>query len=392
MHTRAYVLGAGVACFGCGTDRDDSQTTISGGQVSITAADDDAGTGDDAGVDDGDDPGGGSDGGVDDGPDDGVDDGDDSGGGADSGGDASSGDDGPAGGTVDATDFPSIQDAIDSLEGIGGAVFIPAGEHLVPEKLRVHSNITVFGAGMDQTIIRFEPGAEKDHMISNDSGSGYENIVIRDMTLQGNGPDDGINDCCYGLKLENVVDSYVIGVASRDHGRDGFYLGYKHVDGVATGVYGTRVSGCVASGNGRNGLSIVQGENNVVDGCTFENNNTNEAVAAVDLEPEPYEDGLVRANRILNNLVQDNGNNGIQMWAEGGAIVAQNAICFNTITGNAGTGIADHQADENVFVGNDLSGNGADADYDGSAKVGDEYEDECGLPLPDLPALPPLPP
>lgn len=382
MRTHAYVLWAS-ACIGCGADAGDG-TSLSGGitvgedgldgGAEVTGGDDD-GTVDDA-------PGDASNGEVDDGSEGGV----DSGGGDTS--DSGSQDDG---GTVDASDFPSIQAAIDSLEGVGGAVYVPAGEHLVPEKLRVHSNITVFGAGMDQTIIRFEPGV-KDHMISNDSSSGYENIVIRDLTLQGDGPDDGINDCCYGLKLENVVSSWVIGVASRDHGRDGFYLGYKHVDGVPMGVYGTRLSGVVATGNGRNGLSIVQGEDNVVDGGTFEGNNTNEAVAAIDLEPDPYEDGLVRANRILGNVVRNNGNNGIQMWADGGAIVAQNAICHNTITGNAGTGIADHQSDADVFVGNELSDNGADADYDGSAQVGDEYEAACGLPLPDLPAVPPLPP
>jgi hypothetical protein len=387
MRTHAYVLG-GVVWIGCTADARDN-SSISGSSVSSTPAD---GSGDDSGTAAGEDDGAGDDG-SDGGPGDGPgDDGSDASDGSDSAADGASSDDGGGGGTIDATDFPTIQDAIDSLEGIGGAVYIPAGEHFVPEKLRVHSNITVFGAGMDQTIIRFEPGVEKDHMISNDSGSGYENIVIRDLTLQGDGPDDGINDCCYGLKLENVVSSFVIGVSSRDHGRDGFYLGYKHIDGVPMGVYVSRVSGCHASGNGRNGLSIVQGENNVIDGGTFENNNTNELVAAIDLEPDPYPDGLVRGNKILNNTVQDNANNGIQMWAAGDAIVAENAICYNTISGNDGTGIADFQSDEDVFVGNEFADNGAEADYDGSAKVGDEYEGECGLPLPDLPAAPPLPP
>ncbi|HET6584044.1 MAG TPA: right-handed parallel beta-helix repeat-containing protein [Nannocystaceae bacterium] len=392
MRTRAYVLGASVACIGCGSDPADAlQTSISGQSGSITASDDSGGDG----TATGDGATGAADDGSDGGPGDGVDDGvdaSDGGGDATDAGDASEGGDtGAAGGTVDASDFPSIQAAIDSLEGIGGAVYIPAGEHLIPEKLRVYSNITVFGAGMDQTIIRFEPGVEVDHMLGNDSSGGHENMVIRDLTLQGNGAGGDVS-CCHGLELENVVDSFVISVSSRDHGRDGFYFGHKTVDDVLMGVYGTRLSGCHASGNGRNGLSIVQGENNVVDGCTFENNNTTEDVAAIDLEPDPYPDGLVRSNRILQNTVQNNANNGIQMWAAGDAIVANNAICYNTITGNDGTGIADHQSDDDVFVGNELSDNGADADYDGSAKVGDEYEADCGLPLPALPATPPLPP
>lgn len=298
---------------------------------------------------------------------------------------------GPAEGTVDASQFPSIQAAIDSLEGKGGAVYIPAGEHLIPEKLRVHSNITVFGAGMDVTIIRFADGVPVDHMIANDSSTGHENVAIRELTLQGPGPTDGINDCCYGLKLERVTGALVTHVAARDHGRDGFYLGYKHVDGVPVGVVGARLSGVVAEGNGRNGLSIVQGEQIVIDGGTFTGNNTHELVAAIDLEPDPYPDGLVRNNRIVGNMVAGNANNGVQLFAEGGAIVADNAVCYNTITDNAGTGIADTQADNDVFVGNNFSGNGAEAKYDGSAKVGDEFAPACGLPLPDLPPLPPLP-
>lgn len=298
---------------------------------------------------------------------------------------------GPDGGTVDASDFPSIQAAIDSLEGEGGAVYIPAGEHRIPEKLRVHSNITVFGAGMDVTILRFEDGAPVDHMIANDSSTGHENVAVRELTLQGPGPTDGINECCYGLKLERVTGALVTRVAARDHGRDGFYLGYKHVDGVPVGVVGARLSGIVAEGNGRNGLSIVQGQEIVVDGGTFAGNNTHELVAAIDLEPDPYPDGLVRAVRIVGNTVASNANNGVQLFAEGGAIVADNAVCYNTITDNAGTGIADTQADNDVFVGNTFSGNGAEADYDGSAKVGDEFAPACGLPLPDLPPLPPLP-
>lgn len=297
----------------------------------------------------------------------------------------------PPNGTVDASEFPSIQDAIDSLEGIGGAVYIPAGVHEISEKLRVHSHITVFGAGMDVTIIRFQVGVPVDHMISNDSSSGLEAITIRELTLQGPGPGPGINDCCYGLKLEHVTGALVAGVAARDHGRDGFYLGYKHVDGVPQGVFDARLSGVVATGNGRNGLSIVQGQNVVVDGGTFTGNNTHEAVAAIDLEPDPYPDGFVKNCRLIGNTVEGNANNGIQLYAEGGAIVADNAVCYNTLKNNAGTGIADTQADNDVFVGNTFDGNGAEADYDGSALVGDQYAGSCGVPLPELPPLPPLP-
>jgi parallel beta-helix repeat protein len=386
MRIHSYMMWGAIVLAGCsaGTEPDAFAT--------LGVAGDDGPLGSGGVSDDGDGPGGSSAG--DQGTDGGTTADPDGGPGASEGasvGDSEGGSDtggGGGSGTVDATAFPSIQDAIDSLEGIGGAVYIPAGTHFIPEKLKVYSNITVFGAGMDQTIIRFEPGVPDDDMISNDSSSGFENIVIRDLTLQGNGLDDGVH---YGLKFRNVRDSFVIGVSSRDHGRDGFYFGHVDMDDVLMGVYQTRLSGCHASGNGRNGLSIVQGDDNIVDGCTFEGNNTWEHVSAIDLEPDPYPNGFVRRNRILSNVVRNNPNNGIQMWAAGDAIVAENAICYNSIENNAGTGIADHQSDDDVFVGNMFSGNGAEADYDGSAKVGDQFAELCGPDLAPLPPVPPLP-
>jgi hypothetical protein len=293
------------------------------------------------------------------------------------------------GGTISSDDFPSIQDAIDSLEATGGAVYIPEGGHLVTEKIRVHSNITVFGAGMDKTVIELAPNVPKDHLMGNDSSSGQTNITIRDLTLRGPGPDPGINDCCYGLKLENLTNSFVIDVGSDEHGRDGFYLGYKLKSGTAKGVYGTRISGCRAKKNGRNGLSITHGSDNVIDNDVFDENNTNELVAAIDLEPD--EDLEVSHNKIVQNEVSGNANNGIALYSAGGSyVVSENAVCDNSVTGNDGTGIADN-GDGNYFVGNDTSGNGAGESLDGSANEGDQYAGECGTPLPDLPAAPPLP-
>jgi hypothetical protein len=387
MQIHRYIVWGAIAVTGCSAGSDEGPL----GTLSGVVSDGDGSAGSDGATDAGEEGDGSTAGAVDDG------DGDDGPGSSAEGG--SSGDDGGSdgtdtgggggGGTVDATAFPSIQDAIDSLEGIGGAVYIPAGTHLIPEKLRVHSNITVFGAGMDQTIIRFQDGVPDDDMISNDSTAGHEHIVIRDLTLQGRGLNDGVH---HGLKFKDLHDSFVIGVSSRDHGRDGFYFGHANGENdTLLGVYQTRLSGCHASGNGRNGLSIVQGDDNIVDHSTFEANNTWEHVSAIDLEPDPSPDGFVRRNRILSNVVQNNPNNGIQMWAEGDAIVAENAICYNTITGNGGTGIADHQSDDDVFVGNSFGNNGADADYDGSAKVGDEFDALCGPELAPLPAVPPLP-
>jgi polygalacturonase len=66
----------------------------------------------------------------------------------------------PAALVVNSNDFPSIQAAIDSVRDSGGPVRIPAGTHLLPAKVRVYSNVTVFGDGMDRTILKFASGVQ----------------------------------------------------------------------------------------------------------------------------------------------------------------------------------------------------------------------------------------
>src|SRR3954470_17345439 len=61
-----------------------------------------------------------------------------------------------------------IQPAIDAArDNGGGQVHLPAAVYLLTQKVRVHSNVTVFGDGMDRTILRWAPGATLDHMMSN---------------------------------------------------------------------------------------------------------------------------------------------------------------------------------------------------------------------------------
>lgn len=284
--------------------------------------------------------------------------------------------------TINSNDFPSIQAAIDSLRYTGGSVRIPAGAHLLPAKVRVYSNITVFGDGMDQTILKFAPGIQ-DHMMSNSSlSSGNANIVIRGLTLSGHKAPK--SDCCYGLRLVNVRDTLVVNVASDGHLRDGFYLGYYRLNGV----YNTRLSGCRARDNGRNGISLTHGSGNVIENCLVDRNNRNEQVAGIDLEPD---EGLaVTDNKLVGN-VSSNQNVGIQLYSynRSEAIISNNAICSSTASGNRSAGIWDHNGTADIFVGNTTSGNGTNFSVDSSAKIGSAYAGSCVIA--SLPGVTPTP-
>jgi parallel beta-helix repeat protein len=274
-----------------------------------------------------------------------------------------------------------IQQAIDAArDNGGGRVRLPAAEYLLTSRIRLHSNVTVYGDGIDRTVLRWATANAPDHMMSNGStGNGNTNIQLWGLTLDGQGKTKaGDESCCFGLRLNNVRNSYVVNVAVDRHSLDGVYLGYVHGDGVVYGAVNVRLSGCRANGNARNGISLIHGDANVIDGCTVNGNNHGEAVAGIDLEPD---EGLsVTNSRIVGNTA-NNQNVGIQIFLpyNGFATTYRNAVCYNTTTGNVSAGIYSHRGDQNIFVGNSTSGNGTDYLVDDSSLEGPAYAGYCTL-------------
>ena len=294
----------------------------------------------------------------------------------------------PVGGvwTVPPGDAAQIQEAIDAARAAGGgAVYLPAAVYLLAEKVRVHSNVTLFGDGMDKTILRWATDAPRDHMMSNGSQTaGNTNIQIRDLTLDGQRYPSGRKDCCFGLRLNNVHDSYVINVAALGHSIDGIYLGHAGPGGAVN----VRVSGCQASSNFRNGISLVEGDNITVDHCQVERNNLTEKIAGIDVEPD--EGQSVTNTKLIANTVtgQDSG---IRLYVphKGYATVSDSVVCQNTVANNRGGGIVDQNTSHSIYVDNATRGNRKDFEVGSGALTGSRYADACHLPaLPEPPAVP----
>ena len=281
-------------------------------------------------------------------------------------------------------DAAGIQPAINAARDAGGgAVYLPAAAYALKSKLRVHSNVTVFGDGMDQTILRWAPGIHRDHMISNANlADGNENIQIRDLMLDGQGAPSGRSDCCFGLRLTNVRDSYVIDVAVVGHSKDGIYLGQTGTGGAVN----VRVSGCLVGLNGRNGISVVSGQGVVIDHCQVENDGLTEKFAGIDIEPD---EGLSVADTKLIANVISGQNVGVKLYVpfSGFATVANTTVCQNTLHGNRVFGLLDHNTWQTVYVDNATGG--SRNEIVPGPLVGSNDIGACDLPsLPERPAIP----
>jgi len=96
-----------------------------------------------------------------------------------------------------ATDYPSIQDAINSLPPIGGTVLIPAGTYIISTPILVASNVALIGEGFN-TILKLADEANTDVIKNMHSGDWIdEDIIIANMQIDGNkekqtGPATGI--------------------------------------------------------------------------------------------------------------------------------------------------------------------------------------------------------
>jgi hypothetical protein len=276
-----------------------------------------------------------------------------------------------------------IQPALDAArDNGGGSVRLPAATYLLAEKVRVHSNVILFGDGMDRTVLRWAPGATLDHMMSNSTlTAGNANFQIWNLTLDGQGTPSGRTDCCFGLRLNNVQNGFVVNVAADSHSIDGIYIGYNRTNGATN----LRVSGCRTNNNARNGISLTHGSGNVIDRCQVNGNNRGERVAGIDVEPD---EGLNTSNNKLVSNSANGQNVGIQLFVpyNGYATMSNNAVCFNSTTGNESAGIYNFRGDRNIFVNNQTSGNGTNFSVDDSALVGSQYAGSC-----QLGALPPDP-
>jgi parallel beta-helix repeat protein len=243
--------------------------------------------------------------------------------------------------TVDGTTFANLQAALDASTG-GGVIFLPEGTHSLTDGATVSDdNITIFGAGVGQTII--QQGADDIDLIT--LADGVNNFTLRDLTLDGNnqaGTSWGFANPNRGLVI--CEDAYATGVTDVRIQN----VEVKQFRGQGISVTGsfTRVwiedcyihdigdSGAVAEGVAGQGIAVNIGDNspaNIGEFLWVRNNQVSTIYQNTCISVSGVRDSWIEGNRVDT--------------ASGPAIQAGNTVDRIWVDGNNVTAVADKAGD-----------------------------------------------
>jgi len=250
----------------------------------------------------------------------------------------------------------------------GGTVRVPAGTYLIDATRHVNINKSLTFKMETGAILKAKPNAAGGYQVILVTGS---NVNIIGGTLQGERnqhltpgniaklvPPSASNPSClyasncygqwgHGLEVRGSNTVFVSGVLSKDMWGDGF-----NVSGNAKNV---RFCSIVATGNRRQGMSIINGSGIVVKNSVFTNTVGHAPQCGFDVEPNANQ--IASNIQLLNSQFTNNENCGLSIYAGApGAVVSGLTITGNTATGNRGNArfgyILDDRAKGTVFTNN----------------------------------------
>ena len=274
-----------------------------------------------------------------------------------------------------------IKAAMDQVRTTGGAVYLPAGTYTINNKIEVSSNVTLFGDGIDQTIL--EAGVdidEEEAVVGNSTSTGQNMVTIRDMTIRGHSLGSG-----EGIKLRNLNGGFVHNVKV-ERVNTGILLAFH--SGV--GVRNVRVSNCQVLNTVSHGIFMTLGENNVIDHCNMDAGGSDSLGIGLEIGVE----GRIAGNKVLNNSVANGGHSysltaGNDNQYESSWVNTNNVVCYNSASGNHIQPIWDQRGTNNVYVGNNVGvSNVSSFGYEEKSGTDSRCDIPASYNIPALPAKP----
>lgn len=192
-------------------------------------------------------------------------------------------------------------------------VHVPAGEYLLTSA-DWPPDTEIFGDG-DQSVLRMP--ADAAYLITNDSGSpspthNIRRLHMHDLQLRGSCDTDGMSEFRHLLSLNGVSDVRFERVLFRGFRGDGLYLGSGNRGDSERHNTDVKVINCRFDGinrENRNGISVIDCDGLLVEGCRFRDLTRRNMPGAIDIEPNRKAWHVVRNIHIRRNRFQRVGGN-----------------------------------------------------------------------------------
>lgn len=174
---------------------------------------------------------------------------------------------------VDASDYATLQAALDAVHESGGLVRLPAGTFEIDEPLVIsRGDVLVQGAGTATHIVNNNQDGKPAIILQHPEGMEVANadrlwrIMLSNFRVTGN-PNSGD-----GIVARKIQEVFLQGVTVSEHGGDGIRLDHCYED--------PRVNDCLITYNKQTGLNLLGCHDIVVSGNQFEENQ--DAVHCID--------------------------------------------------------------------------------------------------------------
>ena len=214
--------------------------------------------------------------------------------------------------TIDASDYATLQAALDAVPAAGGAVRIPPGNFDITEPLRLTTPETrVEGSGAATHIRNRNESGEPALIVRHREREGEMSrekrretflwrVQLADFRISGNAKSG------HGLHAEGVNEIYVSGLSIDHNGGHGIHCVDCYED--------PRISDSILTYNGKAGLNIQGGHDIIVNGNQFEENQ--DAVRCID-----------SYNLCMNgNAIDDHLRHGVVIENTYGSVLSGNMI------------------------------------------------------------------